>query len=479
MGTVWAARAPSGLEVAVKVLRGAAGESATAAARMLREASVLERLAHRHIVAVLDAGEDRALGVVFIVQRWLRGEDLRARLTREGRLSIADALAVIEPLADALACAHAAGVVHRDIKPENLFLARDEDGGVSPTLIDFGIAFADEPSVPTLTSAGTVLGTPHYMSPEQVRGERPLDGRSDLWSLGVVLNVCLAGGRPCDGASASAVIAKIVTEAPQPIDGVDDTSPVAALLRQTLDRDRAARFASAAEMRDAVRAAREGRAVQAHEESESRSERSSPGGWLDALAEHSTAPLARPRVAMAAEGDARAASRSDAPLPPAEPLAAPSEPPKSVEPSVRSVASRAPTGGVSRWRAALAVLAATAMTLAVVASLRSTTVRDRAVTDATRTNVPAPSPVSAMQTAAAPATAPGLASTPPSDAAVAVARDDVRDDAGGARVRASGAVVDRAARSPSRASERAEVAPSLGARELRRRFRNGAPVLPP
>src|SRR5262245_36692762 len=163
--------------------------------RFLREIEIAARLQHPHILGLLDSGE--AQGLLYYVMPYVEGESLRERLNRELQLPLDDALRLAREAAEALDYAHREGVVHRDIKPENVLL----DAGHA-MVADFGIARAVWAAGETkLTTTGTVIGTPTYMSPEQVMGGRELDGRSDVYSLGCVLYEMLAGVPPFTGAT--------------------------------------------------------------------------------------------------------------------------------------------------------------------------------------------------------------------------------------------------------------------------------------
>ena len=177
------------------------------------------------------------------------GESLRDRMTREGQLPVGDALRLIAQVADALTYAHAKGVVHRDIKPENILLS----GGYAK-LADFGIALAAGPSDHKLTQTGLALGTPMYMSPEQMAGDATLDGRSDLYSLGCVLYEMLAGVPPYAGANAQALMAKRFTEDAPRITTQRATVPpmVELVLARALARDPAVRHATIGEFEAAL-----------------------------------------------------------------------------------------------------------------------------------------------------------------------------------------------------------------------------------
>src|SRR2546422_4079726 len=167
--------------------------------RFLREIEIAGRLQHPRILMVLDSGA--ADGLLYYVMPYVEGESLRARLNREGRLPVEDALRFSSEVAKALEDAHRHGVVHRDIKPENILLSGDQ-----AVVADFGIARAiDVAGAPGATPTGAVIGTPAYMSPEQAMGSKELDGRSDIYSLGCVLYEMLAGQPPFTGPPDSVV----------------------------------------------------------------------------------------------------------------------------------------------------------------------------------------------------------------------------------------------------------------------------------
>jgi type II secretory ATPase GspE/PulE/Tfp pilus assembly ATPase PilB-like protein/tRNA A-37 threonylcarbamoyl transferase component Bud32 len=175
-------------QVAVKVLNAALVANATFVERFLREARAAAQLDHPNVVRILNAGEDG--GRHFIIMDLVEGENLRTRLRREGRLPRGEALRLATGTAHALAAAHELGLVHRDIKPDNIMI--DETGGVK--VADFGLA-RQVSGGGDITGEGIACGTPPYMSPEQIAGHA-VDGRSDLYSLGIVLYECLAGRRP-------------------------------------------------------------------------------------------------------------------------------------------------------------------------------------------------------------------------------------------------------------------------------------------
>src|SRR5437762_9393115 len=189
-----------GRPVALKVLHPELAAS-LGPDRFLREIKLAARLQHPHILTVLDSGE--AGGRLWFTMPFVEGESLRDRLRRERQLSLEAALQIAREAARALDYAHQHGIVHRDIKPENILLTRDG----STLVADFGIARALE-SDEKLTQTGMVIGTPAYMSPEQASGDKAIDARTDIYSLGAVLYEMLAGEAPYTGPTAQAVIAK-------------------------------------------------------------------------------------------------------------------------------------------------------------------------------------------------------------------------------------------------------------------------------
>jgi Tol biopolymer transport system component len=220
MAFVYQAEDPdSPRQVAIKVLRPEL--SHLLGQRFLREIAVLSTLQHPYIVPLLHAGAHE--GQLYFVMPLVRGESLRERLTRERQLPVGDALRIAREVADALAYAHREGVVHRDIKPENILLS-----GAHVQVADFGIAKAMlETGGESLTRTGVVIGTAEYMSPEQAAGERSLDGRSDVYSLGCVLFEMLAGRPPFTGPTAESVIHQHMVARPVTLGQLGRVVPVA------------------------------------------------------------------------------------------------------------------------------------------------------------------------------------------------------------------------------------------------------------
>jgi tetratricopeptide (TPR) repeat protein len=236
MSTVYKARDRSGDLVALKVLKL---QAAHQVARFVRETNLLHKLRHPAIVAYLDSGLIEDTGQYFLVLEWLEGKDLHIFLN-DGRLGVEESLRLAERIADALGFAHAQGVVHRDVKPENIFLPGGDAGKAK--LLDFGIArWAN--SMEALTRTGARFGTPAYMSPEQVRGDRALDARADVFSLGCVLYECMTGEPAFAATDPMAVFGKILFDDPPRASAlaIDVPEVVEALLLRMLARNPAER----------------------------------------------------------------------------------------------------------------------------------------------------------------------------------------------------------------------------------------------
>ena len=209
MGSVWLAkRLDLNADVAVKVMRTDAAEKPGALARFRREAKATAALRSPHVVQILDCGVDAATGVAFITMELLDGESLAERLARLSQLPAAEVASIVAQVARGLARAHGAGIIHRDLKPANIFLVKNEDAELAK-LLDFGIAKDDTGSAHWRTSTGTVVGTPHYMSPEQIDPARVVDHRSDLWSLAVIACEAMVGKRPFEADTLSELALKI------------------------------------------------------------------------------------------------------------------------------------------------------------------------------------------------------------------------------------------------------------------------------
>ncbi len=234
-------------KVALKVLRPELA-AVIGAERFLQEIKVTANLQHPNILPLYDSGE--ADTFLYYVMPFVEGDTLRDKLNREKQLGIEDAIEITKCVAAALDYAHRNDVIHRDIKPENILL---HDG--QALVADFGIALAvSAASGNRLTETGLSIGTPHYMSPEQAMGDRELDARSDVYSLGAMLYEMLAGEPPYTGSTAQAIVARVITEDPRPITLQRRTAPphVAASVHKALNKLPADRFASAADFADAL-----------------------------------------------------------------------------------------------------------------------------------------------------------------------------------------------------------------------------------
>jgi hypothetical protein len=222
-------------------------ERAQARDRFLREARSAGKLLHPGIVTIFDVGE--AEGVPYLAMEFVEGETLDAACRPDALLPVATVVALVAAAADALAFAHERGVIHRDIKPANLM--RVGDRGVK--IMDFGLA---KNSASSVTHDGALFGTPNYMSPEQVRGD-PLDGRTDLFSLGVVCYELLTGSKPFGGDSVSSVLYRVVHEPPQDLSVRLDRVPhrLAEFLERALTKEPGGRFPNAAAFAAALRSA--------------------------------------------------------------------------------------------------------------------------------------------------------------------------------------------------------------------------------
>ncbi|MBZ5714675.1 serine/threonine-protein kinase [Nannocystis pusilla] len=255
MGSIWVARhLQLDVDIAIKFMAPEFASSPDLRARFEREAKAAAMLKSPHAVQVHDYGiED---GAPYIVMELLEGEDLSARLAREERLSLPATRRIVEDVGKALRRAHEIGLIHRDMKPANIFLAR-QAGEEVVKIVDFGIAKstgvldADQP-----TQAGAVLGSPRYMSPEQVRSSAQVDHRTDLWSLGVIAFRCLTGRLPFPGGEVGEVFVAICTAPiPRASEVAPDLGPeVDRFFERALTRDVEQRFQSAAELVEAFAA---------------------------------------------------------------------------------------------------------------------------------------------------------------------------------------------------------------------------------
>jgi eukaryotic-like serine/threonine-protein kinase len=257
MGSVWeGTHVTLGTQVAVKFIDSEYAESPEARNRFESEARAAAKLRSKHVVEVYDHGVTDD-GRPFIVMEYLRGEPLDKRLDRVGRMPAKETARMLMQVCRALSRAHANGIVHRDLKPENVFLVwDDEDGADVAKVVDFGIAkFTDNQlGNSSATRTGSVLGTPYYMSPEQARGLRSVDYRSDLWSVGVIAYRCIIGILPFEGEAVGDLLVKLCT-APLPIPSqvASDIPPgFDAWFAKALTREPEGRFSSASELAESL-----------------------------------------------------------------------------------------------------------------------------------------------------------------------------------------------------------------------------------
>jgi len=258
MGRVFEARHLTiGNLVAVKLLHPQRLGAPEAVHRFLREARLAGVASHPGIARVLDF-DLTADGTPYMVMERLTGGNLEARL-EAGAVPLADGLDILLDVLDTLAAIHAAGVVHRDIKPGNIFVLA-EPGATRTKLLDFGLARGSDPlgSDPSLTRTGQVLGTPHYMSPEQARGQTQVGPEADVWAVGVILYQLVTGRRPFPGENYNETLANILTRDPPPAREVAPDLPAGLepILRRCFARDPARRFHTAVELRQELTALR-------------------------------------------------------------------------------------------------------------------------------------------------------------------------------------------------------------------------------
>lgn len=243
--------------VAIKLLHPDIAAEARFADRFRREAVTLARIGHPGIVEVVDFDRTDD-GVDFIVLELLRGEALSKRIARKDVLPLTEALPMFIQIADALKAAHAAGIVHRDLKPDNVFVCEAADGTERVKLLDFGVAKVTpgttEASV-SVTHTGALLGTPLYMSPEQVRTDHSLDHRTDIYSLGVLMYEALSGVIPFTSVNFAQLVMKILDEPPLPlyVRRPDLPAALTSLTSRMLEKDKADRPADCEEVLEVLR----------------------------------------------------------------------------------------------------------------------------------------------------------------------------------------------------------------------------------
>jgi len=247
---VWTQR-----RVALKVLPVGEVADETARRRFEREARLSARLTHRHVVRILDMGTD-VNGSLFMVHELVQGETLEACLRRQGALGLRTALRIFVPIMEALSLAHDHGIVHRDVKPSNILLARKAEDYIVPMLTDFGLAISvHDMNESRITLAGSLVGTPKYMSPELVQARSEVDARTDIWSVGVSLYEVVTGRLPFQGRSPLELMLDILRQPVAPPSTLVPQLPPAfdAAILRALARRPADRFASMREFREALK----------------------------------------------------------------------------------------------------------------------------------------------------------------------------------------------------------------------------------
>ena len=241
-------------EVAIKFVRSELSEREDIVARLMLEARAVARMRSEHVARVLDVGRLES-GGPYIVMEYLQGKDLWTILHEKGRIARPLAVDYAVQACEALAEAHALGIVHRDIKPENLFLTECPDGAAIVKLLDFGISKQNNlRNAGGITGDSTAVGSPHYMAPEQMRAETNIDGRADIWAIGVILYELLSGISPFDAESMPKICLKVVEEHPSRLAEIDDEipRPLDAVIFRCLEKDRARRPVDVAELAAAL-----------------------------------------------------------------------------------------------------------------------------------------------------------------------------------------------------------------------------------
>ncbi|GAC1351267.1 MAG: hypothetical protein NVSMB1_02640 [Polyangiales bacterium] len=254
MGSVWLAQQISpNRQVVVKFMSSDLQGDPSAVARFKNEAGAASRVRSAHVVQMIDHGITDT-GLPFIVMEYLKGEDLGCRLARTGRLSPLETTTIVSQVASALARAHAFRIIHRDIKPENVFLCKQQNNDTLVKILDFGTAKELNRKTCTITALGTVVGTPSYMSPEQMMG-LPIDAGADVWALAVLAFEALTGRRPFPGATLAAIGDALHNRPPPRPSLFNPEIPptVDEWFLQAVARDPRARFASVLELANALK----------------------------------------------------------------------------------------------------------------------------------------------------------------------------------------------------------------------------------
>ena len=243
--------------VAIKLLKPDALAHADIVARFANEARSASRIQSEHVARVLDVGALDS-GEPYMVMEYLEGSDLSKYVRQRGPLGIEEAIDYLLQACEALAEAHVAGIVHRDLKPANLYLTRRADGSTCIKVLDFGISKAaltgDQSTPQHVTQTASVLGTPGYMAPEQLRSSKHVDARTDIWALGVILHELLTGRLAFQGTTIPEVYAAILSSPPESLRSVRPDAPpqLEAILVRCLEKDAARRFSNVGELAAAL-----------------------------------------------------------------------------------------------------------------------------------------------------------------------------------------------------------------------------------
>lgn len=253
MGVVVAARHLQLDElVAIKYLLPAALEHPSAVFRFLREAKAAVRIKSEHVARVSDVGT-LACGAPYLVMEYLEGQDLAQMLRQQGPMAVEQAVEFVLQALEAIADAHGLGIIHRDLKPANLYCVRRSDGLLSIKVLDFGISKTNDPGlgeVGAITAPATVMGSPLYMSPEQMRSARDVDVRTDIWAIGVILYQLVTGEAPFVGHTISEICEKATTLSPVSPRSLrpDVPSELEAVILKCLEKERDQRYSNVAEL---------------------------------------------------------------------------------------------------------------------------------------------------------------------------------------------------------------------------------------
>jgi serine/threonine protein kinase len=251
MGSMWSARdTQRDIRVAIKVMASQISDSPGFVTRFEREASAAAQIGSPHVVNIFEYGVHKELP--YIVMELLEGEDLHQRFKRETRLPLRSTGRILRGICEGLHGAHEYGIIHRDLKPANVFLVRDGESEIVKVL-DFGIAKIAQEEGTGITATGQMIGTAHYMCPEQIQGAKHVDPRADLWAVGVIGFRAMTGQLPFNGHTVQVIRAILHDAAPAPSSIAPDLSPdVDAFFARAMARDPRDRFQTAREMSDAI-----------------------------------------------------------------------------------------------------------------------------------------------------------------------------------------------------------------------------------